>query len=63
MGVDDCLRITPLNVSCTRVRSDRSRPISMNVFLNMRLREAPLSTRVLATLCHLIRNLTMKGKF
>jgi hypothetical protein len=63
MGVDHCPRITSWNVSCTGVRSDRLRTISMNVFLIMRLKEAPLSTRVLATLCHPIRSLTTKGKF
>jgi hypothetical protein len=63
MGVDDYPRITTWNMSCTGVRSSRLRPISMKVFLIMRLREALLSTRVLATLCHPIGSLTMKGKF
>jgi hypothetical protein len=62
-GVDDCPGITQWKVSCTEVRSARLRPILMNVFLMMRLSEAPLSIRVLATLCHLIGSLTMKGKF
>jgi hypothetical protein len=44
MGVDDCPRITPWNVSCTEVRSARFRLSSMKVFLIMRLRDAPLST-------------------
>jgi hypothetical protein len=35
----------------------------MNVFLMMRLSEAPLLTRVLATLCHPIMSLTTKVKF
>jgi hypothetical protein len=34
----------------------------MNVFLIMRLREASLSTIVLATLCYLMGCLTTKGK-
>jgi hypothetical protein len=63
MGVDDCPRITLWSVSCTGVKSDRLRPISMKVFLMMRFSEAPLSTRVLATLCHPIGSLTTKGKF
>jgi hypothetical protein len=45
------------------VRSVKLRPISINVFLMMRLSEAPLSMRVLATLCRPIRSLTTKGKF
>jgi hypothetical protein len=44
MGVDDYPGITSWKVSCNGVRSARLRPISMNVFLMMRLREAPLST-------------------
>jgi hypothetical protein len=48
MGVDDCLRITPWNVSWIGVKSDKLRLISMNVFLMMRLRDAPLSISVLA---------------
>jgi hypothetical protein len=63
MGVDDCPGITTWNVSCTWVRSARLRPISMKLFLVMRLREAPLSTRVLATLYRPIGSLTTKGKF
>jgi hypothetical protein len=35
----------------------------MNVFLMMRLNEAPLLMRVLATLCHSIGSLTTKGNF
>jgi hypothetical protein len=35
----------------------------MNVFLMMRLREAPLSISVLATLCLMIESLPMKGEF
>jgi hypothetical protein len=45
------------------VRSARLRPISMKVFLIMRLRDASLSIRVLATLCRPIESLTTKGKF
>jgi hypothetical protein len=45
------------------VMSAKLRPISMNVFLIMRLREAPLSINVLATLCHPIDIFTTKGKF
>jgi hypothetical protein len=39
------------------------RPISMKVFLIIKFREAPLSIKVLATLCLLIGILKMKGKF
>jgi hypothetical protein len=63
MGVDDCPRITPGKVSCIGVRSAKLRLISMNVFLIMRFSEAPLSTRVFATLCRLIGRLITKGKF
>jgi hypothetical protein len=35
----------------------------VTVFPIMRLREAPLSINVLATLCHSIGVFTMKGKF
>jgi hypothetical protein len=35
----------------------------MNVFYMMRLRDVVLSISVLATLCLLIKSLTMKGKF
>jgi hypothetical protein len=45
------------------VRSDKLRPISMKVFLMMRLSEVPLSIRVLVTLCRPIGSLTTKGKF
>jgi hypothetical protein len=63
LGVDDYPEITPWNVPCTRVKFDRLRPISMKVFLVMRFSKASLSTRVLATLCHPIESLIMKGKF
>jgi hypothetical protein len=63
MGVDDYPEITPWNVSCTGVKSDRLMPISMKVFLMMRFNETLLSTRVLTTLCNPIGSLTMKGKF
>jgi hypothetical protein len=54
MGVDACPGMIPWNVSCTGVRSDKLRPISMKIFLIMRFNEAPLSINVLATLCRLI---------
>jgi hypothetical protein len=63
MRVDDWPGITTWKVSCTRVSSTELRTISLNVFLMMRLSEAPLLIRVLATLCRLIRSLTTKGKF
>jgi hypothetical protein len=62
MGVDGCPGIIPWNMLCTRVRAHMLRPISMNAILIMWLREATLSIRVLATLCHSIGSLTMKGK-
>jgi hypothetical protein len=62
MGVDDYHGITPWDVSCTSAKSDRLRPILMKVFLMMRFREAPLSTRVLATLCRPIESLITNGK-
>jgi hypothetical protein len=63
MGVDACPGMIPWNMSCTGVRSDKLRPISMKVFLIMRFNEVPLSINVLATLCHPIRILTTSGKF
>jgi hypothetical protein len=63
MGVDDCPRMTPWNMSWTGVKSDRSTLISMNVFLMIRLRDAPLSINVLATLWLPIGRLITKGKF
>jgi hypothetical protein len=63
MGVDDCPGMTPWNVSCTGVKSFRLRLISMKVFLMMRFSEAPLSIRVLATLCRPTESLTTKGMF
>jgi hypothetical protein len=38
-------------------------PISIKVFLIIKFSEAPLSIKVLATLCHPIDILTMKGSF
>jgi hypothetical protein len=63
MGVDNWPGVTPWKVSCIGVRSAKWRPISMNVFLMMRLSEAQLSIRVLATLCRPIGSLTMNDKF
>jgi hypothetical protein len=63
MGVDDCPGIIPWKVSCTRVNSVKLRSISMKVFLIIKFSEAPLSIKVLATLCRSIRILTMKGRF
>jgi hypothetical protein len=50
MGVDDYPWIALWYMSCISVIYARFRSISINVFLIMRLREAPLSTRVLATI-------------
>jgi hypothetical protein len=58
MRVDAYPGMIPWNVSCTGVKSDNLRPISMTVFLIMRFNEAPLSINALATLCRLIRILT-----
>jgi hypothetical protein len=63
MGVDDCHRITPWNVSCTGVRSFKLRPISMMVFLMIRFNEVPLSINVLVILCYPIGSLIMNDKF
>jgi hypothetical protein len=61
MGVDVCPGMISWNVSCTRVKSDNLRSISMKVFLIMRFNEAPLSINVLATLCHPIEILMLSG--
>jgi hypothetical protein len=45
------------------VRSAKLRPISMKVFIIIKLSEAPLSIRVLTTLWRPIGILTMKGEF
>jgi hypothetical protein len=63
MGVDVCPGKIPWNVSCTGIRSDKLRPISMKVFLIIRFNEAPLSINVLAALCRPIGILTMSGRF
>jgi hypothetical protein len=63
MGEDDYPGIIPWKVSCTGVNYAKLRPISMKVFLIKRLREAPQSINVLATLCRPIGIFTMKGKF
>jgi hypothetical protein len=63
MGVDAYPVMISWNVSCTGVRSDNLRPISMKAFLIMRFNEAPLSINVLATLCRPIGILTMSGRF
>jgi hypothetical protein len=63
MGVNDCPGIIPWKVSCTRVNSVKLRPISMKVFLIIKFSEAPLSIKVLATLCRSIRILMTKGRF
>jgi hypothetical protein len=51
-GVDDYPRMIPWKVPCTEVKSAKLRPISMKVFFIIKLSEAPLSIRVLATLWH-----------
>jgi hypothetical protein len=53
----------PWKVLSTEVNSTKLRPISMKVFLTIKFNKAPLSINVLATLCHPIGILTMKGKF
>jgi hypothetical protein len=63
MGIDAYPGMIPWNMSCTGVRSDNLRPISLKVFLIMRFNEAPLSINVLATLCYPIGILTMSGRF
>jgi hypothetical protein len=63
MGEDDYPGIIPWKVSCIEVNYAKLRSISMKVFLVKRLREAPQSISVLATLCHPISIFTMKGKF
>jgi hypothetical protein len=63
IGVDNCLGMTLWNMSCTGIRSDRLRPISMKVFLMIGFNETKLWISVLATLCHPISNLTTNGKF
>jgi hypothetical protein len=61
--VNDCPGIILWKVSCTGVSSAKLRPVSMNVFLIMRIREVPLSINVLATLYCLIGIFTTEGKF
>jgi hypothetical protein len=63
IGVDDYPGMTPWNMSCIGIRSDKLRLISMKVFLMIRFNEAPLSINVLAILGRPIGNLTMNGKF
>jgi hypothetical protein len=63
MGVDACPGMIPWNVSCTWVKSNNLRPISMKVFLIKRFNEAPLSINVLATLCRPMGILTTSGWF
>jgi hypothetical protein len=63
MGVNDYPGMIPLNVSCTGVKSNNLRPISMKDFLIMRFNKVPLSNNVLATLSRPIRILMMSGRF
>jgi hypothetical protein len=63
MGVDDYPGKIPWKVSCTGVNSAKLRPISMKVFLIIKFNEAALLIKVLATLWHPIRILTMKDMF
>jgi hypothetical protein len=63
MGVDDCPGITSWNVSCAWVMSFKLRPISIKVFLMIRVNEALLSISVFATLYRLIGSLTTNDKF
>jgi hypothetical protein len=52
-----------MKMLCTGVNSTKLRPISMKVFLIIKFSEAPLSIKVLATLCRSIGILTTKGRF
>jgi hypothetical protein len=61
MGVDNYPGMIPWTMSCTGVNLPKLSPISMKVFLIIKFSEAPLSIKVLTTLCHPIGILTMKG--
>jgi hypothetical protein len=63
MGDDDYPGMIPWKMPCMGVNSAKLRPILMKVFLIIKFSKAPLSIKVLATLCRPIRILMMKGRF